>query len=196
MKIGTLRSGSTKSMLMNGLIKFTKCLAENVDEKLGYSYYRGILYSYDDTIHISLLGADIEGRFRIVKLAFNGTKCISCSKGIINEGKIALELDSLLSVIEKLPTSISKIYFDFNEKVDIDYSQCYTYEDLDEVGSNVLLIETDKSMVDTYMLKTVSDRCVNTLLCDSWSEVYSKLSNFSGSAEEIDWFRKRGVRLA
>lgn len=193
MKIGTLGVSLAKSLLVSSFFNFTKCLSENVDERLGYSFYRGVIYSYNDDIHIALLGADIKGRFRIIQIAYDGTKFIQHVKGIINEDKICHCIDELLSVIEKMPTPISKIYFDFNEKVDVTYSSCFMYEDLEEEGSNVILIETDKTMVDTYMLKSAADMCSGTLLCESWKDVYTRLSVFNNTVEEINWFKKRGV---
>lgn len=195
MKIGTLKVGKTKSLLVNSFFNFTKCLSENVDEKHGYSFYRGVIYSYNDDIHIALLGADIGGRFRVIQIAYDGTKFTQKVKGLINEDKICRSIDELLSVIEKMPTPISKVYFDFNEKVDPTYSNCYMYEDLEEVGSNVILIETDKTMVDTYMLKSAVGMCSGTLLCESYKEVYSRLSLFNNTNDEIEWFKRRGVRV-
>lgn len=195
MKIGTLKVGKTKSLLVNSFFNFTKCLSENVDERLGYSFYRGVIYSYNDDIHIALLGADIGGRFRVIQIAYDGTKFIQKVKGLINEDKICRSIDELLSVIEKMPTPISKIYFDFNEKVDPTYSNCYMYEDLEEVGSNVILIETDKTMVDMYMLKSASGMCSGTLLCESYKEVYMRLSAFKNMPDEIEWFKRRGVKV-
>lgn len=195
MKVAKLNNGKGKSALINEFVRFTKCLSENVDERTGLTYYRGVIYSYDSDVHCCLLGSDANGSYRVIDIIYNGKTIAGKVKGVVNYSEICTAYENLLSVIDKVPTPLSKIYFDFNESADVNYTNCFMFEDLSEVGSSVMLIETDKSQVDTYMLRSCFPMCRGTLLCESFSNTYRRLMDFTGSEEELTWFKERGVKV-
>ena len=195
MKVATLNNGKGKSALINEFLRFTKCLTENVDERTGLTYYRGVIYSYDSDVHCCLLGSDMNGGFRVIDIVYDGNTISKKIKGVVNYPEICKAYESLLSIIDKIPTPLSKIYFDFNESSDVNFTNCFMFEDLDESGSSVMLIETDKAQVDTYMLRPCFPMCRGTLLCESFSNTYRELMDFAGTEEELVWFKERGVRV-
>lgn len=195
MKIATLNQGKGKSTLVNEIVRFTKCLSENVDDDKGLTYYRGVVYSYDEDVHCLLLGSDIDGNYKVIDIIYDGAGIKEKIKGVIHLSKICEGFESLLSTIDKIPSPLSKIYFDFCENVDVSWVNCMLFEDLSEVGSSVMMVEMDKSQVDTYMLKSCFSMCRGSLLCDSFSDAYMRLINYKGTDAERCWFKERGVKV-
>lgn len=193
-QIGTM-SGSTKSLMVNALDKLAKTIQNSADAKKGFAFYRGVIYSYDDDTHISLLGSNIDGVSLIVKLAFGDDgKAKGDVKGFTDLSAISIEVGNMLDALDRVNgLTVSKIYFDFNENTDVGTSKCFLYTDLEEEGSKVVMIETDPQMVNNFMLSSMFNICKGSLLSDCFSDVYNRLHNYKGSANEKAWFKSRGI---
>lgn len=203
MKIGRLKSSSARSELLNALLVLQNGLYESVDTEKGYSFYRGMIFSDkldDDIIHLNLLGADSEGRFRVVTLNYYWSKdalAKPVDRGIVNEEIVCRVIRLFVESLSSFSVSLSTVYFDFNSNFDIGAVKCFLYEDLNEVGSNVLMVEADPGMVDTYMLRDAFYQCRGTMLCGKFSRVYSVLHNLDPTNEtQRNWLEGMGVRLA
>ena len=202
MRIGILKKGSGKSAVINALGALQKSIAENTDERLGYSFYRGRIYSdrVDESIvHLNLLGADISGRYRVISLKYDSDKNMlvqPVDRGVINEDLISKAVGTFLDSLSALSSPLSQIIFDFNDKYDVDGAKCFLYEDLDEAGSSVMMVETDPYMADTYMLKDAAKKCEGTVLCDKFGEIYHTLYNLDvNNEEQVAFLGKRGIRV-
>lgn len=200
MRIGVLKKGSGKSVVINALGALQNTIAENTDVKLGYSFYRGRIYSgRDDVVHLDLLGADIDGRYRVISLRYDvetGDFLQPVDRGIVNLGVIGKAIVNFLDSLEAVSTVFSQIVFDFNSKYDVDGSKCFIYEDLNEPGSCVMMVETDPYMVDTYMLKDAADRCEGTVLCEKFGYIHHILYNLdTKNAAQVSFLKKRGIRV-
>jgi hypothetical protein len=195
-QIGTM-TGSTKSMMVNALDKLAKSIQNSTDSKKGFAFYRGVVYSYDDDTHISLLGSNIDGVSSIVKLAFGEDGSVKGDvNGFVDLSVVREGVDNLLDVLSRVNgLTVSKIYFDFNENTDVGTSKCFLYADIEEEGSKVVMIETDPQMVNNFMLSSMFNICKGSLLSDCFSDVYNRLHNYKGSASEKAWFKSRGVLI-
>lgn len=196
LQIGTM-TGSSKSIMVNAVDKLAKVISDSTDSKKGYAFYRGVVYSYDDDIHISLLGSNINGVSSIVKLAFDcdgNTK--GAVKGFADLSAVGKGINALLDTLDRLKgITISKIYFDFNDNTDVGASKCFLYEDADEEGSKVVMVETDPQMANNFMLSSMFNICKGSVLSDCFSDVYQRLHNYQGKADEKVWLNSRGITV-
>lgn len=195
LKIGKLNNGATKSMLLGELFRLTKVLTECVDDDEGYAWYRGYIFDYKGNVFLHLLGSDVQGKIRVVEIGYTEKGFTKPLKWCVDEKGVHQAIERFLDKMPSIPNAvISKIVFDFNEKPDISATQVYLFEDLsDSPDSLYLMVETDRHMVDTYMLKSRSHICKGTLLCEDFFEVYRSLHNMRFSDEEKQWFKNRGV---